>query len=90
MGCVIGPQLYSGSEAPAYPTGYLAMLICVVATIVLSFIMLAYIVWENRRRDRAPCEQDAATSDSGDLMEGILVNLSDKTDRELARFRYTY
>ncbi|OAQ96980.1 hypothetical protein LLEC1_06984, partial [Akanthomyces lecanii] len=82
-GSIIGPQLFSGSEAPAYPTGYLAMLICVLATIVLSFIMLIYTIWENRRRDRTTCTTDEVASDSADMMDGIVANLSDKTDREL-------
>ncbi|KAJ4152896.1 hypothetical protein LMH87_009416 [Akanthomyces muscarius] len=89
-GSIVGPQLFSGSETPAYPTGYLAMLICVVATIIVSFFMLLYIVWENRRRDRAMCETDSAASCSEDVMDGIVANLSDKTDKELARFRYIY
>lgn len=93
-GSIIGPQLYSGSEAPAYPTGYLAMLICVVATIFISVIMLVYTLWENKRRDEASCDTDTATndatSDATDMMAGIVANLSDKTDRELVRFRYIY
>ncbi len=52
--------------------------------------MLLYIVWENRRRDRAMCETDSAASCSEDVMDGIVANLSDKTDKELARFRYIY
>ncbi|TQV91627.1 Major facilitator superfamily transporter [Cordyceps javanica] len=88
-GNIIGPQLYSGSEAPAYPTGYLAMLICIIATIVISGVMLVYTVWENRRRDMATCETDT-TSDATDMMDGIVANLSDKTDREITKFRYIY
>ncbi|EJP61711.1 MFS allantoate transporter, putative [Beauveria bassiana ARSEF 2860] len=89
-GNIIGPQLYKGSEAPSYPSGYLAMLICILATIVISVITLFYTLWENKRRDRLPCETEAATSDSTDMMDAIVVNLSDKTDRELPRFRYIY
>ncbi|KAF1738193.1 putative transporter [Beauveria bassiana] len=89
-GNIIGPQLYKGSEAPSYPSGYLAMLICILATIVISVITLFYTLWENKRRDKLPCETEAATSDSTDMMDAIVVNLSDKTDRELPRFRYIY
>ncbi|OAA52880.1 Major facilitator superfamily transporter [Cordyceps fumosorosea ARSEF 2679] len=89
-GNIIGAQLYSGSEAPAYPTGYLAMLICIIATIVVSVITWIYTVWENRRRDKATHETDTATSDTMDMMDGIKENLSDKSDRQMLRFRYIY
>ncbi|KAJ6786826.1 hypothetical protein PWT90_02654 [Aphanocladium album] len=86
-GNIVGPQLFKGSESPEYPTGYLTTLICMAVTIVLCLIMMGYIRWENKRRDRAMIERHGSTCDSNNMMDGIMANLSDKTDKEQVNFR---
>ena len=81
-GNIIGPQLFFEDEAPSYPSGFLSMLICFGVAFVTCFILRFYLVWVNKRRD-----QEATPADEEDAGD---VNLADKTDKEIRRFRYVY
>ncbi|KAH6988963.1 major facilitator superfamily domain-containing protein [Ilyonectria sp. MPI-CAGE-AT-0026] len=84
-GNIIGPQLFFDDEAPSYPSGFLAMMICYGVALVTCFSLRFYLIWENRRRDRVSNEE--INSDSqGSLDFGSL----DKTDKEMSQFRYVY
>lgn len=71
-------------EAPSYPSGFLAMLICFGATLVISLALRFYLIWENRRRDRV------GHVNGGDSAENLDAVALDKTDKELLEFRYVY
>jgi hypothetical protein len=85
LGNIIGPQLFFEDEAPSYPSGFLSMIICFGAALVLSVVLRIYLIWENRRRDNK-------TGMIVDLDEEQIgaMNLSDATDKEMANFRYVY
>ncbi|KAB8261851.1 major facilitator superfamily domain-containing protein [Aspergillus pseudonomiae] len=83
-GNIIGPHLFFPDEEPSYPSGFLAMLICFVISLVLSFCLRYYLIWENNRRDRL------GHMDSGDSFEPLDATILDKTEKELLQFRYVY
>ncbi|RDW86041.1 uncharacterized protein DSM5745_02683 [Aspergillus mulundensis] len=88
-GNIIGPHLFFDDEAPSYPSGFLAMLICFGISLVISLALRFYLIWENRRRDRLGLGD--AEGENGDEDEAVLdAAVLDKTDKELLRFRYVY
>ncbi|KAL3472533.1 major facilitator superfamily domain-containing protein [Aspergillus californicus] len=83
-GNAAGPHLFFDDEAPSYPSGFLAMLICFGVCLLISVALRYYLIWENRRRDRL------GYVDSGDSFEDLDAAVLDKTDKELVQFRYVY
>ncbi|KAK7403324.1 hypothetical protein QQX98_010913 [Neonectria punicea] len=84
-GNIIGPQLFFDDEAPSYPSGFLAMMICYGVALMTCFGLRVYFIWENRRRD----EMSSGDIGSG-LQESLDSAVMDKTDKELGQFRYVY
>ncbi|KAH8881837.1 major facilitator superfamily transporter allantoate [Thozetella sp. PMI_491] len=83
-GQVIAPQLFLESEAPRYPTVFLAQFICFVFLTVLPMVLQGYLMWCNWRRDKA---HPIVEGESVQHHDGLL----DTTDQEQkARFRYVY
>lgn len=83
VGNIIGPQLFFDREAPKYTSGFLAMLVCYVAGVILCLVLRFYLMWENRRRDKA----------AGGAVQPVdteAINLADLTDMEIKEFRYVY
>lgn len=83
VGNIIGPQLFFARESPKYTSGFLAMLVCYAAGIALCFVLRFYLIWENRRRDKAAGER-------AQPLDTEAINLADLTDMEIAEFRYVY
>ena len=52
-GNIIGPQLFLEKEAPSYPSGFLAIIICYSIGLVAFMGLRFYFRWESRRRDTA-------------------------------------
>jgi hypothetical protein len=91
IGNIIGPQFMFDREAPSYTSGFLAIVICLAASLVIIIGFRFYLVWENKKRDR---EQGAVDTDVV-VIDGVAVplgmlNMLDKTDREIKQFRYVY
>ena len=63
------------------------MLVCFAFMFVLSLALRYYLVWENRRRDRAGHVDSGGISFEGDTLDAAVL---DKTDKELLQFRYVY
>ncbi|KAJ5595784.1 hypothetical protein N7450_002242 [Penicillium hetheringtonii] len=82
-GNIIGPHLFFDDEAPSYPSGFLAMLICFGVAFVIPIALRFYLIWENRRRDRLGLVDDNS-------FENLDATFLDKTDKELLHFRYVY
>lgn len=61
-------------------------MICLGLGIVLTLVFRFYLSWINRTRDRTAAVEADVVVDSA----GIMVNLMDKTDKELEQFRYVY
>ncbi|KAM3502271.1 hypothetical protein MY11210_009118 [Beauveria gryllotalpidicola] len=83
VGNIIGPQLFFARESPSYTSGFLAMLVCYAGGIILSIMLRFYLVWENRRRDKA-------AGNTVQLVDVEAINQADLTDKEIAEFRYVY
>ncbi|KAH7137454.1 major facilitator superfamily domain-containing protein [Dactylonectria estremocensis] len=84
-GNIIGPQLFFDDEAPSYPSGFLAMMICYGIALMTCFGLRVYLIWENRRRDRM------SSGDNGsEIQESLDSAFMDKTDKEIMQFRYVY
>ncbi|EXJ81045.1 hypothetical protein A1O3_07333 [Capronia epimyces CBS 606.96] len=82
VGNIVGPQLFFDSEAPNYPSGFAAMLVCFCVTILATFALRLYLIWCNKKKDRisGPVEDQALATELED----------DRTDREMDHFRYIY
>ncbi|KXJ87119.1 major facilitator superfamily domain-containing protein [Microdochium bolleyi] len=96
-GNIIGPQLFFQSEAPSYPSGFLAMIICFCLGFAACVALRFYLPWQNRRRDRAGGVLEVGgIGGSADGAGGSgaahpsSLNLADKTDKEILQFRYLY
>ncbi|KAM3566997.1 hypothetical protein ARSEF4850_000031 [Beauveria asiatica] len=83
VGNMTGPQLFFARESPSYTSGFLAMLVCYAGGILLSIMLRFYLVWENRRRDKA-------AGNTVQLVDVEAINQAGLTDKEIAEFRYVY
>lgn len=83
---VASPQLFLASEKPTYPSGFKACLACLSVSVALTAVLRAYLVWENRRRDRV---YGVVANENSDEVD-VALGLSDQTDFELTQFRYVY
>ncbi|RSL77576.1 hypothetical protein CEP51_008963 [Fusarium floridanum] len=80
-GNIIGPQLFFAREAPSYPSGFLAMMVCFCIGLLSCIALRVYLIMENRRRDSII---DAPETDEVDC--SMMANLMDKTDKEIPQF----
>ncbi|KAL7781774.1 major facilitator superfamily domain-containing protein [Trichoderma afarasin] len=79
-GNLVAPQLFIDSEAPLYPTGFRGMIASFVTLIVLAFILMTYLILQNKRRDKKYGKVDPNAIQEDDFL--------DLTDKELHYFRY--
>lgn len=63
-------------------------MICLALGFGFALVMRYYLIWENHRRDKAMASDDDAAIP--DAERDYLVNLMDKTDKEITQFRYVY
>ena len=61
-------------------------MVCLGLGIVLTLVFRLYLTWVNRTRDRTAAVETNVVVDSA----GNMVNLMDKTDKEIEQFRYVY
>ncbi|KAJ5630798.1 uncharacterized protein N7484_010898 [Penicillium longicatenatum] len=88
-GNIVGPQLFFARQAPRYESGFLAIIICLVATVAISLIMLFYLRWENSRRDKLGVSGDCVTNEKASTIVAH-GGLLDITDGKNKNFRYVY
>ncbi|KAL6806286.1 major facilitator superfamily domain-containing protein [Trichoderma sp. SZMC 28013] len=79
-GNLVAPQLFIDSEAPLYRTGFRGMIASFLALIVLAFILMTYLVLQNKQRDKKYGKSDPNAIQEDDFL--------DLTDKELHYFRY--
>ncbi|KAH7371479.1 major facilitator superfamily domain-containing protein [Pyrenochaeta sp. MPI-SDFR-AT-0127] len=84
-GNIIGPQLFFDKEAPKYSSAFLSMMVCFAIAFILCFVLRIFLVWENKRRDRA-----TGALESQSEADSSQMNMADKTDKEMSAFRYVY
>lgn len=85
LGLIIGPQLFVAKEAPRYATAFNAAISCFAILIALPFVMMAYVFWLNKKKERTLADAPAYTEDEL-AQEGLM----DLTDKEQPHFRYVY
>ncbi|KAK4493727.1 hypothetical protein PRZ48_014912 [Zasmidium cellare] len=80
LGNILGPLTFRDEDAPSYTPAKVTIVAVDSVTIVLTIVLLAWYVWQNRKRERqtAGIEQEPN------------VEFADLTDRENAWFRYKY
>ncbi|KAJ5715574.1 uncharacterized protein N7483_012755 [Penicillium malachiteum] len=83
IGNIVGPQFFLASEEPSYPTGIKAAMSGLVLSIFFLLCLLAYYIWENRRRGHLYGSPEEMT-----VGAELHDELSNKTDREIESFRY--
>ena len=76
-------------EAPGYSSGFIAIVVCLAASILVILALRCYLIWENKKRD-SQGELPAIVEIDGVQVPIGALNLLDKTDRELHQFRYIY
>lgn len=54
----------------------------------MAFAVRLYLGWENRRRDQLDASRDV--NEALEHQIRAMVNLMDKTDKEIHQFRYVY
>ncbi|KAL7927975.1 major facilitator superfamily domain-containing protein [Trichoderma austrokoningii] len=79
-GNLVAPNLFIDKEAPLYPTGFRGMIASFVTIIVLAFVLMGYLIVQNKKRDKMYGKVDPNAVQEDDFM--------DLTDKELHYFRY--
>ncbi|PYH71817.1 putative MFS transporter [Aspergillus vadensis CBS 113365] len=82
VGNIIGPQTFQARDAPEYRPAKIAVLATQAAAAVMSVVLFAYYVWENRRRDSRYGKVEDSMVDE--------AKWAGLTDKENTRFRYVY
>lgn len=82
VGNIAGPQTFIASEAPGYRTAYVAMVVSYAVKLGMVFVLYAYMVWFNRKRDR---EQAGIPLNDKDAIE---LGMHDATEFDNKAFRY--
>ncbi|KAM0262928.1 hypothetical protein ACHAQJ_001521 [Trichoderma viride] len=81
-GNLVAPNLFIASEAPLYPTGFRGMIASFITLIVLAFVLMGYLILQNKARDKKYGKVDPNTVQEDDFL--------DLTDKELHYFRYAW
>lgn len=63
-------------------------MVCFGMGVVMAFAVRLYLGWENRRRDQLDASRDV--NEALEHQIRAMVNLMDKTDKEIHQFRYVY
>lgn len=72
-----------------FQSGFLAIIVCLVICVVDGFVLLLYLRWENRRRDKKGGNEEPVVEQE---KTGITTQteLVDTTDLKNRQFRYVY
>ncbi len=87
VGNIIGPQTFKTSDAPAYHSAYVAMLIGYIIKLVSIIVLYLYMYLANKKRD-----SEAATSGVDGIdeeKEAIERGMHDVTELDNKGFRYS-
>lgn len=82
VGNIIGPQTFQSRDAPEYRPAKIAVLATQAAAAVLSVLLFAYYMWQNRRRDKTRGLVDENMIDE--------TKWAGLTDKQNPSFRYVY
>jgi hypothetical protein len=77
LGNIVGPLTFRQADAPDFVPAKITIIVTCAAAVVLTLVLRAYYVWENKRRDRM--------ADGAHVVNEEFLDL---TDRENKNFRY--
>lgn len=83
VGNIIGPKTFEAKDAPQYIPAKITVLATQSAGALMAFVLFAYYVWANKRKEACP------TDSLGDA-RGEEALWEDRTDKENKTFRYVY
>lgn len=76
-------------EAPAYSSGFAAILVCLSASVVIIIGLRLYLIWQNKKRGSV--DQTPEMSDpEGEQVSAEEIAAIDRTDWEIDGFCYAY
>ncbi|KHO01367.1 Major facilitator superfamily domain, general substrate transporter [Metarhizium album ARSEF 1941] len=87
-GNIIGPQLIPASDAPSYRSAFIALMVCLTVGFAMCWVIRFHLIWENGRRDAVVSAEEVAAFE--EALQGVMVNLTDMTDKQIPQFRYVY
>ncbi|KAI9692731.1 MAG: hypothetical protein M1820_009403 [Bogoriella megaspora] len=87
VGNIIGPQTFKSSEAPRYPSAYIAMLIGYCIKLAMVVVLYIYMYSVNKKRDRE-AEQEGILGFEEEKV-AIERGMRDATELDNKGFRYT-
>lgn len=80
LGNIIGPLTFTEESAPDFIPAKITIIVTCAVAVVLAFMLRAYYMWENKRRDKLV--------DQGVLGHQADIEFADLTDRKNKEFRY--
>lgn len=87
VGNIIGPQTFKSSDAPAYHSAYVAMLIGYIVKLVSIIVLYVYMYMVNKKRDREAAAE--GVEDIEEEKQAIERGMHDVTELDNRGFRYT-
>ncbi|THW75497.1 major facilitator superfamily transporter [Aureobasidium pullulans] len=80
LGNIIGPLTFRAEDAPEYIPAKITIIVTCATAVVLTLILRAYYIWENKRRDKVV--EETRMGHKAD------IEFADVTDRKNKEFRY--
>lgn len=80
LGNIIGPLTFTEESAPDFIPAKITIIVTCAVAVVLAFMLRAYYMWENKRRDKLVGQ--------GVLGHQADIEFADLTDRKNKEFRY--
>ncbi|KAJ9609408.1 hypothetical protein H2200_005735 [Cladophialophora chaetospira] len=87
VGNIIGPQTFKSSDAPAYHSAYVAMLIGYIIKLVSIIVLYVFMYLSNKKRDREAAASGIGLTD--EEKEAIERGMHDMTELDNKGFRYS-
>ncbi|KAI9655613.1 MAG: hypothetical protein M1821_005407 [Bathelium mastoideum] len=87
IGNIVGPQAFKSSQAPRYPSAYIAMLIGYCIKLAMVIVLYIYMWQVNKRRDRQA--EAEGTTGLAEEREAIERGMRDETELDNKYFRYS-
>jgi ACS family allantoate permease-like MFS transporter len=88
VGNIIGPQTFKSSDAPAYHSAYVAMLVGYIVKLVAVVVLYVYMYTVNKKRDREAAAA-GVVNDVEEEKQAVERGMHDVTELDNPGFRYT-
>ncbi|CEJ81631.1 hypothetical protein VHEMI01750 [[Torrubiella] hemipterigena] len=87
-GNIVGPQLFFSLEKPTCNSGFFGVLVCMICAFSITLCIRLYLIRENHQRNTSVSSEQV--QECMDAQADVMVNLMDRTDKEIPQFRYVY